>query len=440
VCDLLTLDNRHHHADSASGTVQTDRPFMTDSPEEAVIDCTVAIVGGGMGGLTLACALGSAGVPVVIIDRDPPQSQLSPVYDGRTTAIAYGSAQVLRSAGVWPGLVDQAGPILDIRVTDQNDPLFLHYDHREVGDQPFGWIVENRLLRQALLRRLSALPTVRHIAPRLVTGISRSSNNASLTLETGQSVTARLIVGADGRNSLVRESAGIDTTSWSYPQHAIVTTLQHSEPHGGVAVELFLPAGPFAMLPMTGNRMSIVWTERAEQAEWYVKLPEARFLEELRLRVGDWLGDFTTVGPRGRWPLGLMVAERAIDRRLALISEASHAMHPIAGQGFNVGVRDVAALAEAVVDAWRLGLDPGGSDVLEHYQRWRRVDMMTLLAATDLLNRLFSNDLAPLAAARRLGMAAINGLPPLRPLKKLFMRHAMGVVGDLPRMVRGEAL
>lgn len=400
----------------------------------------VAIVGGGLAGLTLACALGTAGVPVAVIDRDPPDSQMAEGFDGRTTAIAFGSARVLDGAGVWADAVDAAGPILDIRVTDQNDPLFLHYDHRDVGDEPFGWIVENRVLRRALMKRLPQLPSVRHIAPVAVTGLSRDAAGASVALADGRTVSARLVVGADGRKSLVREHAGIRTTGWSYDQHGIITCIEHAEPHGGVAVELFLPAGPFAMLPMAGNRTSIVWTERADLAAWYLKLPEPRFTAELRARVGDWLGDFRPVGVRAAYPLSLMHAERYTDHRLALISEASHAMHPIAGQGLNVGIRDVAALAEVVVDALRVGLDPGAADTLDRYQRWRRVDTMALLATTDALNRLFSNDIAPLAIARRLGMAAVDRLPPLKPVKRFFMRHAMGMVGDLPRMVRGEAL
>lgn len=406
----------------------------------------VAIVGGGMAGLTLACALGSAGVRTVVIDRDPPQTHLADGFDGRTTAIAYGSARVLDGAGIWGDCVDEAGPILDIRVTDQHSPLFLHYDHRDVGDPglgdaPFGWIVENRTIRKALFKRLAALSgTVTHLAPVAVTGLERGPAGVTVTLADGRSVGARLVVGADGKKSLCRENAGIRTQGWSYGQHAIITTIEHEEPHGGVAVELFLPAGPFAMLPLTGNRTSIVWSERAELAPWFLKLDEVRFTAELQRRVGDWLGRIRPIGPRASYPLGLMHAERYIDTRLALISEASHAMHPIAGQGLNVGIRDVAVLAEVVVDALRVGLDPGAADVLERYQRWRRTDTVTLLATTDLLTRLFSNNIPPLALARRLGMAAVDRLPPLRPVKRFFMRHAMGVVGDLPRMVRGEAL
>lgn len=415
-------------------------PSSVASDASDAVTTEVAIVGGGLSGLTLACALGTAGVPVVVIDRDPPSAQMAPHFDGRTTAIAYGSGKVLDGAGIWPYLADEAGPILDIRVTDQNAPLFLHYDHREVGTRPFGWIVENRVIRRALMRRLAELPSVTHLAPVAVTGLDRSGARATVRLADGRTVRARLIVGADGKKSLCREDAGIDTLSWSYGQHAIITNIEHELPHGGTAVELFLPAGPFAMLPLPGNRTSIVWSERAELGPWYLKLGDAAFTAELQSRVGDWLGRIRPIGPRAAYPLGLMHAERYTDRRLALISEACHAMHPIAGQGLNVGLRDAAALAEVIVDAHRLGLDPGAADALDRYQRWRRVDTVSLLATTDLLTRLFSNDIAPLALARRLGLKAVNDLPPLKPLKRLFMRHAMGVVGELPRLMKGEAL
>jgi 2-octaprenyl-6-methoxyphenol hydroxylase len=400
----------------------------------------VVIVGGGLAGMTLACALGTAGVSTLVIDRDLPSAHLTEGFDGRTTAIAYGSGKVLEGAGVWAGLAGDAEPILDIRVTDNNAPLFLHYDHREVGDNPLGWIAENRAMRRALFARMAELPAVTHVTGASVERLERSSGGATIHLADGRSVTARLVVGADGRHSLCRADAGIRTLNWSYPQHAIACTIQHEKPHHGVAVEMFLPAGPFAMLPMTGQRTSIVWTERAALAPAYMALDEAAFTAELQRRCGSWLGAVTPVGPRFRYPLSVMHAERYIDRRLALISEASHAIHPIAGQGLNMGFRDVAALAEAVVDAWRCGLDVGGAEVLERYQRWRRADNLALVAVTDVLNRLFSNDMEPLRLARRVGLALVDRAPPLRPLKRLFMRHAMGVVGDLPRLIRGEPL
>lgn len=398
----------------------------------------VIIVGGGLAGLSLACALGTAGVATLVVDRDPPEQQLEPEFDGRTTAISYGSAMVLEGAGIWRHLDGQVGPMLDIRVTDQNSPLFMHYDHRDVGDQPFGWIIENRHLRQALFRRLAELDSVTHITPVAVKGMARDGSGVLVTLEDGRRLSGRLVVGADGKKSFCREHAGIRQIAWTYQQHAIVCSIEHEKPHGEVAVELFLPAGPFAMLPLAGgHRTSIVWSERSDMVDFYMGLPPERFQAELQSRVGDWLGRVTPIAGRWAYPLGLSHAERYVDQRLALVSESAHGMHPIAGQGLNVGIRDVAALAEVVVDALRLGLDPGAPDVLERYQRWRRFDTVALLAATDTLTRLFSNNIGPLALARRLGLATVNRLP---PMKKLFMRHAMGIVGELPRLVRGEAL
>jgi 2-octaprenyl-6-methoxyphenol hydroxylase len=408
--------------------------------DQATLSTEVAILGGGLAGLTLAAALGSAGVPVIVIDRDPPAAHLSETFDGRSTAIAFASARALDGAGVWRHAVEQAQPILDIRVTDNESPLFLHYDHRAVGDDPMGWIVENRILRAALFRRAAELPSVTHLTPAEVADIKRGPLDATLTLADGRAIRARLLVGADGRKSLARAEAGIRTLDATYKQHAIACTIRHTQPHHGVAVEKFLPSGPFAMLPMTEQRTSIVWTERADLAPHYMKLPEPEFTAELQARCGTWLGTVTPIGPRFSFPLSLMHAERYVDRRLALISEASHAIHPIAGQGLNMGFRDAAALAEVIVDAWRLGLDVGGREVTERYQRWRRVDNLTLVAVTDSLNRLFSNDIAPIRAARRFGLALIDKAPPLQPLKRLFMRHAMGTVGELPRLLRGEPL
>ncbi|WP_044563636.1 UbiH/UbiF/VisC/COQ6 family ubiquinone biosynthesis hydroxylase [Azospirillum sp. B4] len=406
---------------------------------DADLVADVAIVGGGLAGLSLAAALGTAGVRTICIDRDSPAHQLGATFDGRTTAISHGSMKILEGAGVWAHLNGDAGPILDIRVTDQNRPTFLHYDHREVGDQPFGYIVENIVLRRAQFARLAELPSVTHLAPVEVTALDRGPAVATITLADGRRVRARLVVGADGRGSLCRKDAGIRLSGWKYDQTAIAVTVEHEFPHHGVAVEMFLPSGPFAMLPLTGNRTSIVWSDTDAAVPHYMALDDDAFTKELQARIGDWLGAVRPVGGRYSYPLSLQHAERYIDRRLALVSETIHAMHPIAGQGLNMGLRDLAALAEVIVDAWRLGLDVGGQATLERYQRWRRFDNVSLLGVTDGLTRLFSNDIAPLKVARGLGLAAVNSAP-LMPLKKLFMRHAMGVVGELPRLVRGERL
>lgn len=397
----------------------------------------VLIVGGGIAGLTLGCALGCAGVSVAVVEPLSPDRLVQTEFDGRTTAIAAGSQAILEAIGVWLGLATEAQPILDIRVSDGRSPLFLHYDHREVGGQPMGYIVENRHIRRALLDRLRALPQGRLVAGKSVVALDRGDRLATASLDDGTVLTARLAVATDGRKSPSREAAGIETTSWRYEQIGIVCTVHHELDHKGVAQEHFLPAGPFAILPMTGQRSSIVWTEHADLAPALLALDEADFLTELRQRFGDYLGALDVVGPRFSYPLGLMHAHRYVAPRFALAGDAAHVIHPIAGQGLNIGWRDVAALAEVVIDALRLGMDPGSLQTLERYERWRRVDNSVMLAATDALNRLFSNDIPPVRLARDAGLAAVNRTA---PLKRLFMRHAMGVLGDAPRLVRGEAL
>ncbi len=402
------------------------------------IEAEVLIVGGGMVGLALGCTLAGAGVEVAVIDRADPAAQTDAAFDGRVSAIAYGSRRALDAAGLWRGVAKNAQPILEIRVSDGDSPLFLHYDHRELGDEPLGHMVENRHMRINLLAEArSRAGRLRLIAPAALTSLERGLAGVRARLADGRAVRARLAVAADGRASAVRREAGIAAVSWRYPQTGIVCTVAHERPHRGIAHERFLPAGPFAILPMTGNRSSLVWTERADLAPAILALDDEAFGFETARRFGDFLGALEVVGPRWRYPLGLLLAERYVDERLALVGDAAHAIHPIAGQGLNLGLRDVAALAEVIVDARRLGLDVGADDVLARYQRWRRFDALALAAVTDGLNRLFSNDLPPVKLVRDLGLAAVNRAA---PLKRLFMRHAMGTVGTLPRLVRGLPL
>jgi 2-octaprenyl-6-methoxyphenol hydroxylase len=397
----------------------------------------LVVVGGGLVGLSLGIATAQAGLDTLVVDREDPAVTLAESYDGRASAIAYGSRQILAGLGIWAKLGAEAAPILEIRVADDNAPLFLHYDHREVGDHPLGWIVENAVLRRALLARVAELPQLALAAPQSVTGVERTTSGALVRLAGGHAIRARLVAAADGKASPLRKAAGIGTIEWTYPQTGIVTTVRHEQPHRGVAVEHFMPAGPFAILPLTGNRSSLVWTERADLAPRILAMNAADFADELRRRFGDFLGAVEPVGPRWSYPLTFMHAENYAAERLALVGDAAHVIHPIAGQGLNLGLRDVAALAEVLVDARRLGLDIGDALVLRRYERWRRVDNWMLAAVTDGLNRLFSNAVPPVKLARDLGLAAVNQAP---PLKRLFMRHAMGVVGDQPRLVRGEPL
>jgi 2-octaprenyl-6-methoxyphenol hydroxylase len=419
-------------------------PIDTETSSEPYLDAL--IVGGGLVGLGVAAALGGAGLRVAVIDRERPATVLEPVFDGRTSAIAQGSRRILEGIGVWPKAATEAEPILDIRVSESASLLFIHFDHREVanarGAEPLGHIVENRVIRKALFDRVAELDTVWLLAPMTVTKLTRGPARIEATLADGRTLSARLAISAEGRASKLRAEAGIPVSTWAYKSSALVATVAHEHPHNGVAQERFLPVGPFAVLPMTDDalgthRSSIVWTDRPEVIAHLMMLDGEGFNRELAQRFGDYLGETAAFGRRWSYPLSLSHADSYIAERLALAGDAAHAIHPMAGQGLNLGIRDVAALAEVIVDAHRLGLDIGHVSVLESYQRWRRFDNVTLAAVTDGLERLFSNAFPPLRAARDLGLAAAGAIPPLR---RFFMNHSMGNIGELPRLARGEPL
>ncbi len=395
----------------------------------------VLVAGGGLVGLSAACALARAGLTIVVVDARAPDLALDTGFDGRASAIAAGSMCILDRIGVWPMLSADAQPIHEIRVSDDDSPFFLHYDHAELGAGPLGCMVENRHLRRALHDSAGILPSLTFLAPRRIVEVQREPF-VRATLDDGATVAARLLIAADGKNSTIRTGAGIPAQRRRYDQVAIVCTVTHEHPHRGIAQERFLPAGPFAILPLSGDRASLVWTERATLGNAMTALDDDSFLAEVRARFTGYLGDLALTGPRWRYPLELVRAERLIDRRLALAGDAAHAIHPVAGQGLNLGLRDIAALAEAVIDTARLGLDIGSRETLERYRSRRRLDSLTMSLATDGLNRLFTWDAAPVRGGRRLGLAAVNRLP---ALKRLFMRHAMGLTGDRPRLARRES-
>ena len=396
----------------------------------------IAVVGGGMVGLTLALGLEGVGARVAVIERASLKDMAEASFDGRGSAIAAGSQRILDGTGLWELLQADAEPISEIRVADGPSQLFLHYDHREVGEGPLGWIVENAHIRRAFAQAVAS-SDVNVFENTALADARFEARSTTLKLADGRTVNAMLAIAADGRQSALRELAGIDVVRWSYPQTGIVCAVTHEAPHHGIAHEHFLPSGPFAILPMTRNRSSIVWTERNDLAPAILELDDDAFAAELKRRFGDFLGD-VRVGPQ-RWayPLSVVHARDYVAPRVAAVGDAAHAIHPIAGQGFNLGLRDVAALAEIIVDRLRLGLDPGDTETLMRYQKWRKPDNMMMIAATDSLNRLFSNDVAPVRMARDTGLALVNQLP---PLKRVLMRHAMGLVGDLPRLTRGEPL
>lgn len=400
----------------------------------------VVIGGGGMVGLTLALALAQGGLKVAIVDPMPQTAQLDAKFDGRVSALAYASVRMYQALGVWPDLEAVAQPINDILVTDakldrEASPFSLHFDHREIGE-PLGRIVENRHTRAALYKAVAANADIELVSPAAMTGLSQEGAHIVATLSNGESVRARLAVAADGRESAMRDAQGIGIVGWSYPQTGIVATVEHSRPHNGVAYEHFLPSGPFAILPMTGNRSSLVWTEKDTVAPKILKSSEMEFEAELSRRFGSHLGATKAAGPRWSYPLKFHLARSYVRPRFALAGDSAHGIHPIAGQGLNLGLKDAAALAESVLDAARLGLDIGSLDVLKRYERWRRFDSFMLAAATDGLNRLFSNDIAPLRIARDLGLGIVDRIGPAR---RFFMRHAGGEIGKLPRLLRGEA-
>jgi len=404
----------------------------------------VILSGGGLVGQTLALALDQAGLSVAVIDASKPADTLAPAFDGRAFAIAFASYRMWRTLGLGDQLDQVAQPIEQIMVTDGKlgrgpSLLHLHFDRAEMRDtdEPLGLMLEARHVRLALDSAVKARPSIKMIQPMSVSAIERDPAGATVTLADGRKLRAPLLVGTDGRRSFVRGAVGIRTIGWDYPVTAIVATILHEKPHGAVAHEFFLPNGPFAILPLKGNRANIVWAEPRAAADALLRMNEADFIAELRKRFGDFLGELSLEGPRFGYPLSLQLAERMIDQRVVLAGDSAHGIHPLAGQGLNLGLKDCAALAECIADGVSLGLDPGDVSILERYQRWRRFDNVTMALGMEFFDKLFSNDIKPLRAARTLGLAAVNAVGPAR---RFFMKYAGGGAGDLPKLLRGESL
>jgi len=405
-------------------------------------DSDIVIVGGGLNGPALALALAQIGRSVTIID-----SQSRPVlegveFDGRSYALALASQRLLRALGVWDAVADQAQAMLDIKVSDGRagegaGPFFMHFDHREIEEGPMGYMLEDRFLRRALLDAMDEAPQITQMFETRVVSQEVGSNGVIVSLDGGKTLTARLLVGADGRSSGTAKRAGIGRTGWGYGQTALVACVAHEQPHEGIAHQFFMPPGPLAILPLPGNRSSIVWSETDARAREIQTLDDAAYLDVLRPRFGDFLGAISLEGKRFTYPLNLTLANSFIGDRLALVGDAAHGMHPIAGQGLNAGLRDVGALAEVISDASQRGEDFASPLVLQRYQQWRRFDTATLAVATDGFNKLFSNDNPILRAGRDLGMGIVNAIPALR---RGFIREAAGLTGDLPKLLKGQRL
>lgn len=401
-------------------------------------DHDVIIIGGGLVGMTTALALAKTGLCSAVVDSADLSQTLDASFDGRASAIASASWRMLKAIGLDEPLAPLGCPIDAIRVTDGLSPLHLHFDGEATGGEPLGHMFENRHLRAALIEAARVSPHIDVHAPAVVADSDRGEFATSVILGDGAVLKAPLLIAADGRRSRVREAAGIKVARWQYNQSAIVGMIEHALPHGNIAYELFYPAGPFAILPMRpGNRSAIVWTVRERDTAATMGLPPRAFLAEIDKRTGGFLGTIRLAAPPASYPLGFHHAERYIDRRLALVGDSAHGIHPIAGQGLNMGLRDAAALAEILAEAVRLGLDPGAPETLARYQRWRGFDNMAVAASTDILNRLFGVPGRPAAVIRRLGLATVDRMP---PLKRFFMAEARGASGDLPRLLKGEPL
>jgi len=401
-------------------------------------DCDIAIVGGGFNGPALALAAAQVGLRVIVLDAKSHKPRKNAKFDGRAYALALASKRLMAAVGVWENVAQDAEPMLNIRVSDGHagvgaSPFFMDFDHAELEEGPMGYMVEDRHLRYALQAAMQTSPLIEYRLATRVTGQSTGPEGVTLSLANNQKITTRLLVGADGRQSGTAARAGITYTGWQYGQTALVCAVEHDRPHGGVAHQFFMPAGPMAVLPLSARRSTVVWSEKTDNAAVIKTLDDAAFLDVLRPRFGDFLGDIALTGGRFSYPLGMMIAKSYIAPNVALIGDAAHGVHPIAGQGLDAGLRDVAALIQVLSEAKQRGEDFASQPVLARYQLWRRFDATALAVTTDGFNRLFSNDNPILRLGRDLGMGMINAMPKVR---RGILREAAGLTGDLPDLMR----
>ena len=403
----------------------------------------IVIGGGSFVGLAIALGLAKSApgtFRIAVVERMPVSEARAGRFDGRSVALTAAAQRMLEALGVWPALAPDAQPVLAIDITDSKleipiRSVVLNFETAAEAAGPTAYILENALLRRALFEAVAPLEDITIFAPESVSGLDLAEPAARVRLASGKTLAANLIVAADGQRSALREMAGFKLVEWRSDQAAIVGTVAHEKPHHGRAVQHFLPSGPFAILPMVNNRCSLVWTERADEARRIMALDEAGALAEIEKRMGYQLGKLSLVGKLACYPLTMTLARGMVKPRIALAGDAAHGLHWIAGQGLNHGLKDAAALTEVLVDAARLGLDPGDLTVLQRYERWRRFDSASSAMTAAALNRLFANDVAPLRMLRQLGLGIVDRIP---RLKSVFMREAAGLTGELPKLLRGE--
>ncbi len=419
-----------------------DNPELGGLCRDMKRDSEIIIVGGGLNGPALALALADGGFSVTIIDALPARSRDQKGFDGRGYALALASQHLLAAIGVWPQVAENSQPINEVKITDGRagegpSGWMLHFESRELAEGPMGYMVEDRYLSRALQGAVQKHPLITQINNETVVDQQVGPASVTVTTASGKTLTGSILIGSDGRSSGTAKRAGIRKVGHDYGQTALVCAIEHDLPHHGIAHQFFMPPGPLAILPLPGNRSSIVWSETTKEAARINALPEDEYLDILRPRFGSFLGQIRLAGTRFTYPLNLTLAEHFIAPRLALIGDAAHGVHPIAGQGLNLGLRDVGALAEVLILARRRGEDIGAPDVLERYQRWRQFDTTVMALATDTFNKLFSNDNSLLRLGRDMGLGMVNAMPSLR---KRFIREAAGLSGDVPKLLQGRQI